>query len=197
MVARRRLLTDLTRSELRLTAGAMLVTLLITAGAVHKFGNKGLFFPVALAIAIALLLRPLVAMCLTVLIAIVAEGNTFGLFTAASHVYNGLFKGLNIVDFLVVLTVVAVVLDLLRTRRQLRVPRDLLLPLAFLVLAMLVGVVMARQHGVGMASAVISESTLWYLIVLPLAVYNLDIPRPLMINLLRVTFVLAAVKAVL
>jgi O-antigen ligase/polysaccharide polymerase Wzy-like membrane protein len=175
----------------------MLVTLVITTAAVHKFGNKGLFFPVALAIGIALLLRPLVAMCLTVLLTILVEGNTFGLFTTTSHLYDGLFKGLNILDFMVGLTVVAVVLDLLRTRRPLRVPRELLLPLSFLVLGMLVGVVMGRQHGVGLASAVISESTLWYLIVLPIAVYNLDIPRPVMINLLRVTFVLAAIKAVL
>jgi len=197
VVARRRVITDLTRSELRISAVAMVVTVAITAGAVHKFGSVGLVVPVALAAAIALLLRPLMAVVITVLLTIIAEGNTFGLFTFTSHVYSGLFKGLNIIDFLVVLVVVAVGLDLLRTRRQLRVPRELLLPLSFFALAMIVGIVMGRQHGVGLLSLAASSDVLFYVVVLPVAVYNLDLPRPVIANLLRATFVLAAIKAVL
>jgi O-Antigen ligase len=197
VVARRRLITDFTRSDLRITAVAILATLVVTAGAVHKFGSVGLVVPLAMAAAIALLVRPLLAVVVTLLLTILAEGTTFGLFKFASHAYSSLFKGLNVVDLLVVLVVAAVGLDLLRTRRQLKVPRELLLPLTFFALAMLVGIVMGRQHGIGLLSLVAASDILFYVIVLPIAVYNLDLPRPVIANLLRAAFVLATIKAIL
>jgi O-antigen ligase len=197
MIARRRLFLELTGGELRTAAVAVCVTLVLTIAAMDKVGAKGLLFPVAAAVAIVLLLRPLTAIAITVLLTIVAEGPTFGLFTFTKHLYDDLHKGLSPLDLVLWLAVASVALDMIRNRRALRVPGPLILPLVFLVLGMAVGFVLGHRYGNSAGRVLLSEDSLAYLVFLPLAVYNLDIDRPTMIRLLSATFVLAVIKAIL
>jgi hypothetical protein len=197
MVARRRVITDLSRGDLGIAAAAVAVIVIFTLAAMHKFGGLGLAFPLALMAVITLLMRPVMAVAGTVLLTIVAESPLFGLFTFTHHLYDSIGKGMNVLDGLVVLSIASVGLELLRNRRGLQVPRALGLPLLFLGLGMVAGFEMGREYGTAAISLVASLNVLVYLLLLPVAVYNLDLNRPAIARLLGAGFAVAGVKAVL
>ncbi|HEY2603728.1 MAG TPA: O-antigen ligase family protein [Thermoleophilaceae bacterium] len=197
MVARRRLLGDWSGGDARFAATASVVTVLLTLAAFQKFGAKGLFFPVLAALAIVMLMRPVVAIYTTVLLTLLAEGGDFGLFRFASHIYNHAYKNLTAMDFVVIIALVSVAIDLVRNRRPVRVPRPLVLPLTFLALGMLAGVVVGHQNGAGIRTVVLSENALAFLLLLPIAVTSLDLDRRSIDRLLRAMLLLAGFKAVL
>jgi O-Antigen ligase len=196
VLARRLLLTAPSRRELMLAAGAAGVTALIALAGTHKLGSEGLLVPIALVLAAILLARPLAALTLVVVLVIVCE-TTFGLFTFTAKVYEVVYKDISLVDVLVAIAVAAVALDLARSGRRLYVPRPLVLPLITLALAMVSGVVVGHAAGASLRFAVASEDVLAYLLLLPLAVCNLNLERRQLVWLLGGALALAIVKALL
>jgi O-antigen ligase len=107
------------------------------------------------------------------------------------------YGDLSLVDVLVALTVLSIGLDLIRTRRPLYVPGPLKLPLMVLVIAMTVGFVTGHAAGGSIRFVLASENVLGYLVLLPVAVANLNIDRRQIKLLLVGAMALAIVKAVL
>ncbi len=180
--------------ELIAAAAATSITLLIALLAVHKAGLAGLLAPLAL-VAIAILLRrPKVMVGLTVGLAVICEGPTFGFLRFTSHLYDQIYKGLTPLDMLVALAVLSVGIDLIAHRRQLWVPRALAPALMLLVLAMIAGAVTGHSAGVSWRSAILSENVLAYLLLLPLAVCNLKLDRRQVGTALAIAVALAILK---
>ena len=180
--------------------GALIAVAVMAAGA-HKLGFAAVAVPAGVLAVLLVIMHPRVAVGLPVVLAILCEGEsqgeTSGLFTFASEFYHPLYKHLTALDALVAVAVIAVTLDLIRRRRPVQVPRELRLPLVLLVLGMLSGVLVGREGGKGLSSLVLAENVLGYLIVLPLAVANLDLhPRQVRL-LLAGAFGLAALKGLL
>ncbi len=183
--------------DLIATAVAAGLTGLLAFAGVHKLGTAGLLVPVAVVLACVLLLRPLLTVTLVVVLAIVCEGPQFGILTFTSHLYVQLYGDISMLDGLVALALLAIGLDLLRHRRPLLVARPLALPLAILALAMVAGVITGYNGGAKLRFAAASEHVLAYLLLLPIAVANLDLERSEVLRLLGGATALAIVKAVL
>lgn len=192
MLARR---LRLEGGELVAAAVATTATLLIALLAVHKAGTTGLIAPLAVVAVVVLLRRPLAMAVLTISLAVLCEGPTFGFLHFTSHLYDQLYKGLTPLDVLVALTVVAVGLDLIAHRRSLEVPRALMPGLVLLLLGMIAGAVTGHAAGVSVRSVVLSENVLAYLLLLPLAVGNLEVDRRRVGLALAGLAMLAMVKA--
>jgi hypothetical protein len=141
--------------------------------------------------------KPVAMVAITVGIVILCEGPSFGLLNFTSDIYSDVYRKLTPIDFLVALTVVSVGFDLMLHRRSLRFPRSLTFALMMLVLAMIGGAAVGRSTGLGIRSLLLGENVLAYLLVLPVAVANLDISRDQVKTLLGGALVLAIVKAVL
>ncbi len=186
---------SLSRAELLAALLAAALTAIVGGAGVAKLGNAGLLVPLALVAAAIMLSRPVFAVALVVGLVIVCEGPTFGLFTFTSHLYTNVYKYLSALDLLVALAIVSVALDLVRHRRALWLPGPLRLGLAILALAMLGGVITSLGSGVSVRYAIVSEHVLAYLLLLPLAVANLDLDRRRLRQLLVGLFALAAAKS--
>jgi hypothetical protein len=196
MVAWRVRLRTLRQGELFTAAVAAAATMLLSYAGAHKLGTAGLALPLGVVAAVILIRTPVVMVSLVVGLAILCEGPAFGLFSFTSHLYDQ-YKGLDVLDGLVALAVVAVGLDVMRRGRTLHVPRPLALGLMLLALAMIVGVVMGHAYGTSLRTVIVSEDALAYLLFLPLAVANLELDRRQLIRLLGALAGLAIFKAVL
>lgn len=194
---RRRLLPGVAPRELILSTAAATASALVAYAAMHKAGFAGILAPLALVAAVALLFRPLLTVSLVLALTILCEGPAFGLFTFTQNLYLDVFKDTSLLDLLVLLAAASVALDLLRHRRALKVPPALVLPLVFLALAMVAGVVVGHAAGASLRFAITSEHVLLYLLLLPVAVANLDVSREQIVSLLGGAAALAIVKAVL
>jgi hypothetical protein len=173
------------------------VIALLTIAGVHKLGTAGVLVPLALALVAILLARPLVTMGLVVALTILCEGSSFGFLTFTSNLYDTLYKYITTLDLLVALAVLAVAVDVVRHRRAVWLPRPLVLPLVTLALAMVAGLVTGHAAGASLKFGLVSEHTLAYLLLLPLAVANLDIDRRQVTLLLGGLMALAILKAAL
>jgi O-antigen ligase len=197
LALRRLRLPVLSRSS-ALTAGLIALALaLLVAAAVHVLGTVGLLVPLALLAAILLVKRPLLSAALVVGLTIFCEGPYFGLLNFTSHLYDQLYRDISLVDVLVGLVVVSSLLDVLRARRPLRLPRALAFPLLLLALAMLAGMVTGHASGVSLRYSIFSEHVLAYLLLLPIVIANLDIDDERITQLLGGAMALAIVKAIL
>lgn len=197
MVARRLRLAALDRSESLFAAAALAATALLALAGIHKLGAAGLLAPLAIVALVILLTRPLLAVCLVVGLTILCEGPTFGLLTFTSHFYVHVYKYATLLDLLVVVAVLSVAIDLMRSRRGLWLPGPLKPALVFLPCAMLVGAMVGHAAGAGIRFALGSEDVLFYLLLLPLAVANLELDARRLTRLLVGAGVLATLKAVL
>jgi hypothetical protein len=177
-----------------LLSGATVVLGLL---ATKKLGLVGLAGALVLALAVILIRKPLVTVMLVTGLAVLCEGSSFGILTFTSHLYSQAYKDLSVLDMLVALAILSVAVDVLRTRRPVRVPRPLVLPLAILALAMVAGAITGHAGGGSLRFTLFSEHVLVYLLLLPLAVANLDIDRRQISQLLVGAVALALVKAVL
>jgi hypothetical protein len=195
MVARRLRVPAAAVRELSIALAALLITALLAFGGVHKLGTVGLLVPLGLVLVGILLSRPLLAVTLVVVLTILCEGPTFGILTFTSHLYTQVYKYVSLLDMAVAVAVVSVGVDLMRHRRPLWLPRPLALPLALLALAMVAGVVTGHANGASIRFAAISEHVLVYLLLLSLAVANLDLDRRQISVLLTGAMALAIVKA--
>jgi hypothetical protein len=185
------------RGELTAAAIAVAVTLVVALVASYKLGMAGLLAPLALVLLLLLLGRPVVTVALVVGLVILCEGPTFGILTFSSHLYAKIYGDLGVLDVLVAVAVLAVGLDLLRNRRPLLIPRPLKLSSTLLALAMLAGFVTGHAAGGSLRFVLASEDVLAFLLVLPIAVGNLDLDRAQLKALLYGAVALAVVKAVL
>jgi O-antigen ligase len=195
MLARR--LQAFEAGELAIAALATLGTSLLALAATHKLGMKGLLVPLVVVLALILLYRPVASMALVVGLTVLCEGESFGILTFTSNLYQTLYKNLSVLDALVALAIAAVAFDAIRHRRHLHLPRPLVFPLAVLALAMTAGIVTGHAAGAKLRFVVFSEDVLGYLLLLPIAVANLDIDRRQMALLLKGAMALAILKAVL
>ncbi len=178
-------------------AGATSFTLVLGLLATHKWGVAGLIVPLGLVALVILLLRPIIMVSLVVGLTILCEGPTFGLFTFTSSLYGSIVKDVTILDALVALAIFAVALDLIRRRRSLRVPRPLQFPATILALAMVAGAITGHAAGASTHLVIVSEHVLMYLLLLPIAVANLDVDRYQVRRLLIGLMALAIFKAFL
>ena len=181
--------------ELLTAAVAALATMLLALLGAKKLGGMGLLAPLAVATALIVMRRPVVMVSVTVGLAILCEGSTFGLFNFTSHLYDEFYKGLTPLDALVALTVVSVGWELVRERRAPILPRALALPLALLWLAMIAGAVTGHGAGASLRSVILSENVLSYLLLLPLAVVNLRLERRQLVTAITALAMLAIFKA--
>jgi hypothetical protein len=195
MLARR--LQALDAGELGLAALATIGTSLLALAATQKLGMKGLLVPLAIVLAIILLYRPVASIALVVGLTIMCEGESFGILTFTSNLYQTLYKNLSILDGLVALAIASVAFDAIRHRRPLWLPRPLVLPLVGLALAMTAGIVTGHAAGGSLRFVVLSEDILGYLLLLPIAVANLDLDRRQIGLLLKGAMAVAILKAVL
>ncbi|HKG02076.1 MAG TPA: O-antigen ligase family protein, partial [Conexibacter sp.] len=147
-------------------------------------------------VAAALLVRrPIAAVSLAVAMPILCEGPTFGI-PAMTKLYNPVFKQLTALDLLVAFAALAVALDLIRRRRQPHLPAALGFPLMLVALAMTAGLVVTQGDGSGsVRDALFSMHVLGYVLVLPIAIVNLDLDRDQLALLLKGALALALLKA--
>jgi hypothetical protein len=189
---------ELDGREFAIALAAGMATALIILIAGHKLGNtEALVVPLLLTLLVIVLMRPVLAVCLTVGVAILCEGGTFGLFTFMNDVYTPLYKRLTPLDGLVALAVISVALDMLRDKRSLRFPRELRFPHMILVLGMISGVAVGKAGGSGIKSLLLAENLIAYLLILPLTVANLKVDPARLRLLLGGAFALAIVKGLL
>lgn len=197
MLARRLRLRMLAQRELFVATLAAAVTMLLAFAGAHKLGTAGLALPLLMVLVVILVRRPVVMVTLLAGLTILCEGPTFGLFGFTSQLYHQLYKGLTALDFLVVLTVVSVGLEVMRSGRSLRVPRPLALGLGLLALAMVAGAVTGHAAGQSIRTVVLGENVLAYLLFLPIAIANLELERRQLIRVIVVVTALAIAKAAL
>jgi hypothetical protein len=197
MGTRRLRLPALSSRELLISGLAAAATALLAYAGMRKLGTAGLLVPLGAVVATILLLRPLVSVSLVVGLVILCEGPTFGIFKFTENIYAQVYKDVSLIDLLVLLAVVSVAVDVVRHRRRPRLPRPLAIPLVLLALAMVAGVVTGHAAGAGLRFAITSEHVLAYLLLLPVAVANLDLDRRQITRLLAGVMALAVFKAVL
>jgi O-antigen ligase len=183
-----------TRSELPLAIAAGAFTALLILATMHKLGSVGaLFVPLAIPLLLVLIANPLWMTSVVVGLIVLFEGPDFGLFSFGSKLY----AHATVLNVLVALVVLSVAIDLVRKRRRVELPTVLALPLVALVLAMAMGVVIGHANNVSISKGIHSENLLIYLLLLPIAVANLDLDREQALRLLGGLIVLAIIKALL
>jgi hypothetical protein len=175
---------------------ATVATLTIAVFAERRLGGAGLFVPLLLVGAVLLVRWPVAAVSLTVAAPILCEGPTFGI-GFMTKLYNPVFKQLTALDVLVALALLAVALDIIRRRRQPHLPAVLGFPLLLVALAMAAGFAVSVGQGWSPRDTLFSLHVLGYLVLLPIAVVNLDLDRDQLTLLLKGVLALALLKAAL
>jgi O-antigen ligase len=185
------------REALLVAVVAGAAALLAFLGA-HRLGTPGLLLPVAVVLLVILVRRPVTMVALVTALVIVCEGPGYGLFSFTSRLYDiDFFHELDPLDMLVALAVMCVGLDVMRSRRAVRLPKPLLLPSVLLALAMVAGGITGKAAGNSLRTVVLSENELLFLLLLPLVVANLDIDRRQMTRLIGGAVALGIAKAML
>ena len=171
---------------------------LLAYAGVQKAGPAGVGLPLVLVVVAILMRKPLAMVALTAGLAVLCEGPSFGLFSGfTSELYHAVYKELTILDMLVCLSLVSVGLDIMRRGARPHVPRVLVYPSLLLVLGMLAGALTGHAGGASVRSVILANSTLVYLLLLPLAIANLQIGTRRLALLVAGGVALAIVKAFL
>jgi O-antigen ligase len=187
----------LPRRDAALAAAVAATLAVLVAGGVRELGSTGLFLPLALVVVAILITRPVATLALVVGLTILCEGPGFGLFGFTAHLYTQVYKDISLLDVLVGLVVISAFLDVLRNGRSLRVPRVLAFGLTMLALGMMLGAYVGHTSGVSLRYSIFSEHVLFYLLLVPVAIANLEIDERTIVRLLAGAMGLAVVKAVL
>ena len=197
MVLRWLRLPPLARRETWIAAGGALAGMVILAGSLDKLGTLGLVVPLALILGVVLISRPVLTLVLVTGLTIFCEGSAFGLLNFTSDLYIQVYHDISLLDLMVALLVVSSFLDILRNRRPVILPRALALPLALLGLAMAVGAIVGHASGVSLRYSIFGEHVLAYMLLVPIAVVNLEVDNDQLMKLLGGALALAVLKAVL
>jgi O-antigen ligase len=184
------------RSELMRATVLACSTALVAFLGIHKFGAAGILTPLAIVLFVVMLQRPAGAMALLFVLAVLCEGPTFGFLHFTSHLYDQVYKGLTLLDMLVVLAIIAVGLDLIGRRRAVYIPPPLVPMAVALLLAMVVGAITGSAHGQSLRTVTLSQNILLYLLLLPIVVANIDLNRRKIAIFLGCAMALAILKAV-
>jgi O-antigen ligase len=187
----------LRRRDVLLATGIAAFLALTMAAGIRVLGSVGVVVPLALLLAAILLTRPVLTLVLIVGLALACEGEAFGLFSFTGELYIQIYKDISLLDLLVGLIVVSALFDVLRNDRPLLIPRPLVFGLTMLALAMACGAYIGHEAGVSVRYSIFSEHILFYLLLMPVAVANLDLDEGQIKRMLAPTVVLAAIKAVL
>jgi hypothetical protein len=162
----------------------------------HKFGLGGLALPVGVAALVVAMRRPLVMFCITMGLTLLCEGSTVDL-PIMHDLYSNLYGGIEPVTLLAVLTFFSVVAGRLGAGRPLRLPTVPAFTVMLMAFAGVDGVAVAHGAGVATKGAVLALIPVIELILMVLAVYNLDLSDAQIVRLLRWGLAMAAVKAVM
>jgi O-antigen ligase len=194
MLALRQRLRGYWVESLLAALAATFATLAIAVFAERRLGGVGLFVPLILVAAALLVRRPIAAVSTAVALPILCEGPTFGIHVM-TKLYSPVYKQLTALDMLVAFAVLAVGLDLIRRRRQPHLPAALGFPLLLLALAMAAGIAVTQGGGASLRDTLFSMHVLVYLLLLPIAVVNLDLDHDQLVLLLKGAIGLALLKA--
>lgn len=162
-----------------------------------RLGPAGLLAPVAAVTAIALLLRPGLALTTLLALVVVCESRDASLLPALEAFYTPLAGPVAAVDLLVLLAVAATALELSRREQPVRLPSLLTLPLALVGLAALAGAITGLARGGDSGVVLLALRPFAFLAVLPVLVVNLLQTRRDVTIALGFGLALAAAKAVL
>lgn len=179
-----------------LIAAGAAAALLWVAAAV-RYGPPALVLPLAAAGGLALIQRPRVAVALVVSLMVVCEGRSDDLVGFANFVYDPLPLRLTPMECLLTLAVLAVLVGRLKTDRPLRLAGPLTIPLALIVLAAVLGLVMGAFGGVSAEDLMFASRQLSWLVVVPLLVVNVVETERDARNALALGMGLALLKAAL
>lgn len=171
---------------------------LVTLAAALKLGIGALVLPIGAIAAVVLLRFPGPMLVLAVGAVILCETADFGLFPQTEKLYSELFKGFMPIDAILGISLVGTAAQLIQDRRPVRLPpAPLAFPLALLCLALLSGVVVGREAGVGVSDALLKVHTFAYLVLVPLIAVNLRVSDRDVRRVLVGGAALALVKALL
>jgi O-antigen ligase len=183
--------------DLRVAIVASLATALVAGVAVHKVGLVGLLAPLAVVGALVLLRRPVTAVVLVIGLTAICEGPSFGFLHFTSNLYVEIYKGMTLVDLLMVLAIVVVALDAIRHRRPMQIPRPLQPGVVLLLLGLIAGAVTGHAAGLGLGlrQLVLLEIVPVSLLLLLIALANLKVSRRQLTLMLGGAMALAIFKA--
>jgi hypothetical protein len=197
MLARRHWSRALNGNEVLTAAAVSLGALVLGLLAPGRLGTMGLLIPLALVLLTVAACNALATVMFVVGLTVLCEGSDFGLFPFQSHIYDQVYKGLTWVDLLVVFAIFTVIVDAIRRGHKIRVPKPLVLGMTMLALGMVAGAVTGHAAGAPIRSVLVSQNVLAYLLLLPIAVANLDVDRRQIALLLKGAMGLAILKALL
>ena len=181
------------------TAAALGITVVVGVLALageHKFGLGGLALPLGLALLVIVMRRPLAMFYVTIGLTLLCEGSTVRL-PAMKELYSNLYGGIEPITLLVVLTFLSVVFERLRTGRALRLSAISGFAVLLILFAGIDGVAVARGVGVSPKTGALATLPLVELILMILAVYNMDLTNAQIVTLLKWGLAAAAFKAVM
>jgi hypothetical protein len=150
------------------------------AGAVAAFGIKVLVVPVVVFGAWLLVLRPWWALAIFAVVTVLCEEDPTQALISQEAFFHQALSGfvLSPANFLLIIVVLAIVLDVRRSRRAWRTPGLLTGPLLFLAALTAFGAVVGHSNGTHDTTQLLDQvRSLTILIVLPFAIVNLPRPR--------------------
>jgi O-antigen ligase len=170
---------------------------LLWAVAALRYGAPALVLPLMAAGGLALIQRPRVAVALVVSLMVLCEGRSDDLVGFANFVYDPLPLRLTLMECLLVAAVLAVLVGRLKSDRPLRLAGPLTIPLALVVLAVAMGLVVGAFAGVSADDLMFASRQMSWLVVVPLLVVNVVETERHARNALALGMALALVKAAL
>ncbi len=171
---------------------------LVTLVAALKLGIGALALPIGAIAAVVLLRFPGPMLVLAVGAVILCETSDFGLFPQTEKLYSELFKGFMPIDAILAISLLGTAAQLIQDRRPVRLPpAPLAFPLALLGLALLSGVVVGREAGVGVSDALLKVHTFAYLVLVALIAANLRVSDRDLRHVMVGGAALALIKALL
>ncbi len=192
-----RRLTSPDRTSVAIGALAAAGTL-VTVAAAFKVGIAGLALPIVVLVGIAAVRYPGLVLVAAVGAVVLCENAGFGLLPQTQHLYDDLIKGFMPVDALLALALVGTAAQVIQDRRAVRLPAPpLTFALVLLGLGVISGIVVGREAGVGVSSAVLLIHAFAYIIIVPLVAANLRVSDRDVVRLLGACTALALLKALL
>jgi O-antigen ligase len=170
---------------------------LLAVRAVDAVGIAAAIAPFVLGALALMLVRPWLALTSLGVIVVLFEEDPRTLFPSSAAIHRQIpGLPLSAVDALVVVVLVAVALDVVRTRRPFRLPAGLLGPLVLLALAAAFGLVVGLSGGADLEQVKGNTLSLLGLLVLPFAVVNLVVDRRDVERVILGVVVLGAIKGI-
>jgi hypothetical protein len=171
---------------------------LVTVAAAFKVGIAGLALPIAVLVGIAVVRYPGPVLAAAVGAVVLCESAGFGLLPQTQHLYDELVKGFMPVDGIVAIALAGTAAQVIQDRRAVRLPAPpLTFALVLLGLGLISGIVVGREAGVGISSAVLLIHSFAYIILVPLIAANLRVSDRDVVRVLGAFTALALLKALL